>query len=111
LVYSEPIKPEDIARAADGLVLTEWKRTAQKRTTPQAAERLLEDALAQAKRYTEGPLAGFELTDYRYLILVSWESMVVPPDRREAGILYRHVNIPVAPHVPSKRRPRKAGGK
>jgi hypothetical protein len=110
LVYSEPIDPEGVARAAEGLVLTEWKRTTQKHVTAQAAARLFESACAQARRYTEGPLAGFELTDYRCLVLVSWEDVEVPPDRMDGGTLYRHINIPVAPVAPSKRRPRKLGG-
>jgi len=102
-VYSEPIDPELAARAADSLVLTEWKR-AQERANAQTVERLFEDARAQARRYSEGPLAGFELTDYRYLVAVTWEDIEVAQDVYEKGIHYRHVNIPVAPRTPSQRR-------
>jgi hypothetical protein len=106
LVYSEPVDLDQAARAADGLVLTEWKKTPKEQVTSQEVNRLFADARAQARRYAEGPLAGFELTDYRYMVLVSWEDVEVPPDIPELGVLYRHISIPVAPLAPSKRRPR-----
>jgi hypothetical protein len=106
LVYSEPIDFGSATRAADGLVLTEWKRTDKQQVTEHAVNQLFASARAQTKRYTEGPLAGFELTDYRYIVVVSWEDVRVPADVTEDGIAYRHVNIPVAPLAPSKRRRR-----
>jgi hypothetical protein len=58
---------------------------------------------AQAARYAEGAAQALNsLTDYRYLVLVSWEDMAVPADVEEHGVLYRHVNIPAAPLVPSR---------
>jgi hypothetical protein len=106
LVYSEPINFDSATRAADGLVLTEWKKTPKEKVSAQEASRLFAGARLQAQAYTEGPLAGFELTDYRYIILVSWQDAEMPADVLEGGVVYRHVNIPVAPLLPSKRRSR-----
>jgi hypothetical protein len=110
LVYSEPIDVASATRAADGLVLTEWKRTDKHQVTAHVVNQLFADARAQSKRYTEGPLAGFELTDYRYIVVVSWEDVEEPAEVNENGIIYRHVNIPVGPLAPSKRRRRPSYG-
>jgi hypothetical protein len=104
LVYAEPLDIERAIRVANGLVLTEWKKTSARKATAAETARLFEEARAQARRYAEGPLAGFELTDYRYVVVVSWENVETPDDLTHEGILYRHVNIPVAPLVPSKQR-------
>ncbi len=85
LVYSEPIDPDRAARSADGLVLTEWKKVDSEATT-RAIHSLFAAACAQAKRYTQGSLAGFELTDYRYLIAVSWSDVDVPADMLDEGV-------------------------
>ena len=65
--------------------------------TEQAVSQLFASARAQTKAYTEGPLAGFELTDYRYIVVVSWEDVEAPADVTEDRIVYRHIKLPVRP--------------
>jgi hypothetical protein len=99
LVYQEPnldlMSPQ---RYADGIVLTEWKKA----SAAEDARLRFSDARMQARRYAQGALAGIELTGYRYAIVVSRQQVEVPADLREGEVVYRHVNIAVAPHVPSR---------
>jgi|SRR5579872_773654 len=88
-----------VESSADGLVLTEWKRVIQ----PQETVKKAEEAVRQMRRYSESILAGFELATDRYVVLVSHDLLAnVPPDLREAEITYHHVNVAVAPSVPSR---------
>lgn len=88
----------EVEGAAEALVLTEWKRV---RDTADLSDKANE-ALRQAKLYGSGSLAGFELRTRRYLVLVSGARLEMPPDRREANVIYQHVNIAVDPSVPSR---------
>lgn len=88
----------EVERAADALVLTEWKRVTRESSLTASAE----SALSQAARYASGSLSGIELHNHRYLVLVSENALDVPPDRTENGITYRYVNIPVDPLPPSR---------
>jgi hypothetical protein len=100
LVYQEPLKDLAIARrSADGLVLTEWKKL------PDGANpgSYLESARTQMKCYSQGVLAGFELTRVRYAILVSRKDSPVPDDVSLGGVTYRHINIAIEPRAPSRR--------
>jgi hypothetical protein len=84
--------------AARGLVLTEWKRIG---SAKQFAAQC-DQGLLQAQRYSQGALAGVELTTVRYVILVS---MDVDQNREPAefsGTTYRFVSIQISPRVPSK---------
>jgi len=83
---------------AEGLVLTEWKKAASKGE----AEGKLKEARDQAHRYGRGVLAGNELTNYRFAIVVSEEQVPIPGDISHEGIVYRHINIAVKPKPPSK---------
>ena len=99
LVFEEA--PSDLAviqRSADGLVLTEWKKAADDTLAP----KLFEEARRQAASYAQGLLAATELTAYRYAIVVSRQQVTSPEDVREQGVVYRHINIAVAPLVPSR---------
>jgi hypothetical protein len=100
LVFPEPPDEAVLSRSVDGLVLTEWKKAA---TTGDAAAKLAQ-ARDQAKRYRHGPLAGLELTGYRYLVVVSERELlnVSGDGPNDGGVVYRHVNIVVNPVVPSK---------
>ena len=99
LVFQEPVVDLAAAqRSAEGLVLTEWKKAGPKDNPRQR----FEEARAQARRYAQGALAGIELTGSRYLVVVSRRQIQVPDDLNESGIIYRHVNIPVEPEVPSR---------
>ncbi len=87
-------------RYADGFVLTEWKKAKFDNRSSQC----FEEARSQARRYAQGPLAASELTSFRYAVVVSRRQIEVPPDLREGGVLYRHINIAVDPRVPSRKR-------
>jgi hypothetical protein len=54
-------------RAADAMVLTEWKMVREKDDPAVRATAAME----QAKQYTRDTLAGFELSSRRYIVLVS----------------------------------------
>lgn len=101
LVYQEPLQDTRAAAgAAEGLVLTEWKKLG----NGNKPDRLFASARSQAKDYAAGVLGGTELTRVRYAILVSEESITVPDDVTEGAATYRHLNVAVAPGPPSKRK-------
>jgi hypothetical protein len=104
LMYSEPVNLEHAARSDARLVLTEWKRAANASPSEQEVLQQFTAAREQAQRYAEGALAGLELKDCRYLVLVSRDDVTPPPDVTVDGVLYRHVNIPIEPSAPSKPR-------
>ncbi|MGA8595524.1 MAG: hypothetical protein WB676_12345, partial [Bryobacteraceae bacterium] len=98
LVLGTPLRiDDDVRRAADALVLTEWKlvRSAGEVT------RKADEAYQQAKRYSEGILAGFELASRRYLVLVSSDHVAVPSPRQDGDTIYEHRNVAVFPSTPS----------
>lgn len=101
LVFSEPPNESVLFRSVEGIVLTEWKVA----DAANAVARFKE-ARSQADLYRDGPLAGIELTGYRYLVVVSQNALskaIIPDDETSAsGITYRHVNVVVEPEVPSK---------
>ena len=99
LVFQEPAADLTAAqRYADGLVLTEWKKAAE---DTQSGQRF-DEARLQARRYAQGALAATELTGYRYAVVVSRSQVEIPGDAREGGVIYRHVNVAVAPQAPSR---------
>jgi hypothetical protein len=101
LVYQEPLQDtRAVASAAEGLVLTEWKKCG----SGDKPERQFAAARTQAKDYAAGVLGGVELTRVRYAILVSEESITIPDDVTEGRLSYRHLNVAVAPGTPSKRK-------
>lgn len=111
LILSEPlINPAQIEETDSTLVLTEWKKVGNKTGENLSKTKLStelkeqsEAALKQAKLYNSGILAGFELANYRYLILVSEKRLAdLPPDISENNIIYHYINIAVDPKPPSK---------
>jgi hypothetical protein len=99
LVFQEPLEAAaDAERSADGLVLTEWKKVRTEEEAPQK----FEEAQLQARRYAQGALGGIELTSLRYLVIVSRRQLSLPGDFTEGGVVYRHINVPVEPSVPSR---------
>jgi hypothetical protein len=114
LVLQEPIRDYDeVECAAEALVLTEWKIV--KNVVEQA--RKAEEARRQASCYASSVLAGVELRQYRYLVLVSKERLSKIQDIEEGDIVYRHINIAVNQQTPSRaarsfggRTPLKANG-
>ena len=85
-------------RYADGLILTEWKVA---RTDDRSHAKFAE-ARAQAKLYTQGVLAGVELTTVRYAVVVSSQRVEEPADMQDGTVVYRHINVAVDPETPSK---------
>ena len=100
LVLGEPITDfDEIERTSEALVLTEWKKV-------QSAANInenLSDAKAQVGRYSAGSLAGIELADYRYLVMVSERDLPMPPDDKIGGVTYRAINVAVDPKPPSRK--------
>ena len=95
LVFPEP--HGDPETYADALVLTEWKKATKSDASKQFAQ-----AVRQAKNYAHGPLAGNELHSYRYAVVVTEQEVELPPDDTHNGITYRHINIAIDPHTPSR---------
>lgn len=100
LILGQPLvnfaEVEDVAEA---MVLTEWKVL--KNPKKEFAEKTML-ALKQARRYSAGILAGFELANYRYLVIVSENVLDMPEGLRENDVIYKYVNIAVDPSSPSK---------
>lgn len=101
LIFAEPLDLAEVARAAEGLVLTEWKRDKDAGSVPKA----FAAARKGADDYKDGPLAGLELAATRYLVVVTGPQADpgdIPSDEIVGGVLYRHVNIAVTPRTTSK---------
>jgi len=98
LIMGDRVDPAEIERSAEALVLTEWKRV-KKDKNPEVEAR---KAYEQARLYSEGSLAGFQLDTDRFLVLVSRGRCTLPPDFVEEGVRYRYVNIAVEPESPSR---------
>jgi hypothetical protein len=98
LVYGEPISNFEVAAAADALVLTEWKVV---RNSSELSEKLT-SAEAQARLYSQGILGGLELSDSRFIIVVSRDRVILPLDSEVSGVFYRRRNIAVVPSTPSR---------
>ncbi|MBW0005129.1 MAG: hypothetical protein JO216_16760 [Hyphomicrobiales bacterium] len=102
LVFHEPAR-DDVGQYAETMVLTEWKIAPNQKN----ADKQFDAARRQAALYAEGPLATFELRDYRYIVLVTPKAINVPSDTAQGGVTYRHINIPVRPDTPSVEAKRK----
>jgi len=88
---------DEARRVAQGLVLTEWKLV--RRESERVAK--AREGYEQAKLYCAGPLAGFELTSTRYIVLVSRERLETPPPELVEDVTYEFRNVAVAPKSPS----------
>jgi hypothetical protein len=98
LIFGEQIETyAEELRAASGLVLTEWKKA----KSPVEVDSRFAEARRQAQSYSQGPLAGIELTTYRYLVVVTEKQIRNSWDEVVDGITYRHINIAVDPDMPS----------
>jgi hypothetical protein len=106
LVFMDrPIQDMEVARVADALVLTEWKKVKDKdKPEDKAAE-----ARNEAQRYQSGILSGSELAAYRYIVLVSKDWLPEIPDHLVHEVTYRHINIAVSPSTPSVAARKQAG--
>ncbi len=88
----------EIREAAEGMVLTEWKKV----STPSEFDSQASAALQQAKLYSQGIVAGFELAELRLLVLVSKQRHAPRADEVINGVTYRYVNVAVSPETPSQ---------
>lgn len=93
-----------VGKAAEALVLTEWKIVRDSRQ----ARAAFDQAFAQARRYAVGVLGGLELASRRYMVLVSTDRLELPPAREEGSVTYEPVNIAIDPTTPSRARLAKA---
>jgi len=101
LVLGERLVPDNtLRRATTALVLTEWKVA----HGDSEARAKFEQAAGQARLYTAGILAGFEVARSRYLVVVSKDRLALPDDPIENGVAYRHINVAIEPSVPSRAR-------
>ncbi len=111
LVLGNELRANVVSRAAEGLVLTEWKRC----TNVNNQDESWREARAQLKIYAAASLGGVELRDTRYAVVVSRKRLNEVSDLVVEGITYRHINIAIEPQSPSKaskaRQPRAAPGR
>lgn len=70
-------------------MLTEWKKA----ISESDARTKFRQARDQAANYARGPLAGNELRDYRYAIVVTEKQVEPPANERRDGVTYRHINM------------------
>lgn len=100
LILGEPLEDlSQVESVAEALVLTEWKLVRDSNQIESQAKK----AYIQASIYSQSLMAGFELTGYRYLILVSKNRILkMPSDVNEGQTMYRYFNIAVDPKTPSK---------
>jgi hypothetical protein len=99
LVFGEPLDSiEEIGRAADALLLTEWKLVKDHKDS----ESIAKAAREQTKQYAVGVLGGLELSQHRYIVLVSRQQLTELKDLQDGPIRYRHVNVSVQPQSPSR---------
>jgi hypothetical protein len=97
LVFSEDVKDDDTSGSV-GMVLTEWKVA---RGSAEVSAKCAE-ARVQSQDYSSGVLGGVELKSMRYIVVVSECQLEMPQDVQDEEVTYRHVNIAVTPHTPSK---------
>lgn len=90
----------DLHAASEGLVLTEWKLV----RSHEEVDRQASQGLRQAMLYGSGSLAGFELANERFIVMVSDRRIDVPQPQVEGETTYTYWNIAVDPAQPSASR-------
>lgn len=99
LVFQEPIANiNEVEAVAEALVLTEWKIA----KGPSSVKEKIREAVDQARRYSKGVLAGVELSNYIYIVIVTENVYEMPPDEEINGSRYKCINLAVNPQPPSK---------
>lgn len=109
LVLGTPVSPDDLdqlTRAAELMILTEWKCV----EDASGLSKKYEEALHQLRRYGLGVLAGFEMQSTRYIVTVALSRLESRADRTEAGVTYRHIHVAVDPLSPSEESRRRRPG-
>ena len=89
---------DDLTSAIDAFVMTEWKLVKHNDQVQKAVE-----ARKQSERYQIGAALGVELTNTRYIVLLSDQDLVKIDDVSKNGAYYKHINIELAPSTASVR--------
>jgi len=99
-----PLDELNLSAIVDAFVLTEWKCIYERDDYRSKAAQ----ARTQSDLYTAGVAAGMELTDRRYIILVSQEDIpeLSRLDSIDNRVEYKHLNIVINPGSPSERAKR-----
>lgn len=98
LILGEPVVFTEDVRAADAIVLTEWKLVRPGDSAMQKAQ----EAKAQLERYASNELAGFELRKHRYAVLVSRTPLSLPTSELNGDATYHYINVAIEPPTPSE---------
>ncbi|MGH9886847.1 MAG: hypothetical protein ACREBE_15055, partial [bacterium] len=93
LVTRGPLSIDRRVESADALVLTEWKVA---KTRDEVAGKAAEGR-KQAAIYSGSSLAACELASVRYVVVVTAHREDMLPDVSEGPIVYRFINLAVAP--------------
>ena len=98
LILGTDVNEDEAVRAADAMVLTEWKKV---KRDSEAHDKAMQ-GFRQAQIYTSETLAGFELSSCRYIVLVSERRLAQLPEvPSPPGCKYEVRNIAVSPQTPS----------
>lgn len=109
LILQEPLALTEDVKSAEAMVLTEWKLVRDEEPSARALE-----GKEQVTRYATVELGGFELRKHRYVVLVSWEPITVPPPESLATSTIHFVNVAIQrsrPSTESRRRVSQTGKK
>ena len=89
MFLNRAITDDAVARVADALVLTEWKKVGSR----QGAGAKADEARKQAGMYNRGVLGGIELANYCYVVLVSQDWLSDIADVVDNGLTYRILTL------------------
>jgi hypothetical protein len=92
LVLGSSIRADEVQAVGACLVLTEWKKI-----QPENIVEKSKQALSSAKKYSEPPVAGSELKNEKYLIMVSENHINMPASVKEDDIRYVFMNLSINP--------------
>ena len=77
----------------------------QEQAREKTAQTRFREARDQAQLYKGGLLAGLELAQYRYVVVVTLLDLpkaLIPDDVRIGDVIYRHINVAIEPRYPSQ---------
>ncbi len=97
LILGDRLLLNDDVRAAEAMVLTEWKIA---HSDTEAALKFKE-ARQQAAIYATNELGGFELRKHRYVVVVTTTQAPIPASDIADDVTYHYVNIATDPRAPS----------
>jgi len=98
LILGDKLMVNEDVRAAEAMVLTEWK-LAREGDSPESK---CTEARTQAAIYTTSELGGFELRRHRYIVIVSEKQCTLLPSETDREVTYHYVNIAIEPRAPSE---------